>query len=163
MELDDIGWAHLRGGYRIPYDPRPALRALKQGKETAAAWNELWNELYHQGDVGEASYAAVPHLVRIYEATGVPDSNTYQMVAIIEQSRKAGQNPDLPANLRVSYEAAWCRLAELGLRELEAADDPTLISCIIAVLAMRKGQFALGCFAALFDENERKGILTGWV
>lgn len=61
MDFDDIGWAGLLGGYRVPYDPRNALRRL-EGGDAEAAWQELWAELYHQGDVGEASYAAVPHL-----------------------------------------------------------------------------------------------------
>jgi hypothetical protein len=30
-------------------------------------WDELCNELHHQGDVGLASYAAIPQLVRISE------------------------------------------------------------------------------------------------
>ena len=85
MEFDDPQWDRLQGGYRIPYDPRNALRALEQGNGTEAAWQELWNELYHQGDVGEASYAAVPHLVRIHALRGVPDANTYALVALIEQ------------------------------------------------------------------------------
>jgi hypothetical protein len=27
-----------------------------------ADWNILWDDLHHQGDVGEASYAVVPYL-----------------------------------------------------------------------------------------------------
>ena len=60
MEFDDPRWDSLQGGYRVPYDPRKALSALERGKETESAWQELCTELYHQGDVGEASYAAVP-------------------------------------------------------------------------------------------------------
>lgn len=67
LDFGDERWPGLRGGYRIPYDPRSALCSLEQGKDVEAAWQELSTELYHQGDVGEASYAAVPHLVRIYE------------------------------------------------------------------------------------------------
>lgn len=57
----------MEGGYRLPYDPRPALDRLAT-VDVAAAWAELWQELYHQGDVGEASYAAVPELVRLHRA-----------------------------------------------------------------------------------------------
>lgn len=164
MDLDDAGWTRLQGGYRVSYDPRDALRTLEQGKDTATAWEELWNELHHQGDIGEASYAAVPHLVRIHEARGIPDANTYALVATIEQARQAGHNPGLPASLREAYESGWRRLMELGLLELRTAEDPTLISSIVAVVAMGKGQLALGRFAALFDEDERTEILikAGW-
>jgi hypothetical protein len=128
------------------------------------AWQELWNELYHQGDVGEASYAAVPHLVRIHAALNVPDWNTYALVAIIEWARRDGRNPGLPPNLLEAYEGAWRRLVELGLHELGAAEDPTLISSIIGVIAIRKGQLALGRLAVLFTEDERKEMIekAGW-
>jgi hypothetical protein len=163
MNLDHDGWTALEGGYRVPYDPREALRTLERG-DAAQAWEELWTELYHQGDVGLASYAAVPQLVRIHEARGVADWNTYALVAIIEEARQAGHNPDLPESLRGAYHAAWRRLAEVGMRELPAAVDRTLISAILAVVAMAKGQFSLGRFAVLFTDDERKEILAkaGW-
>jgi hypothetical protein len=62
LPLFDAKWAKLTGGYRVPYDPSAALSRLEQGQDV---WPELWNELHHQGDVGEDSDAAVPHLVRI--------------------------------------------------------------------------------------------------
>ena len=70
LELEDERWDGLKGGYRVPYDPRPALRKLYAQEDVGAAWEDLWQGLYHQGDVGEASYAAVPHLVRIRELMG---------------------------------------------------------------------------------------------
>jgi hypothetical protein len=62
LALDDRKWKELLGGYKVPYDASHALRRLERG---ADAWKELWEELHHQGDLGEASYAAVPKLVRI--------------------------------------------------------------------------------------------------
>ena len=49
-------------------------------------------------------------------------------------------------------------MAQVALRELETAGEPLLVSCIIAVIAMAKGQFTLGRFAVLFDEIERKDL-----
>jgi len=66
MRLTDARWSMLAGGYRIPYDPRPALSKLAANFADKSAWDELWNELHHQGNVGEASYAAVTALVDIY-------------------------------------------------------------------------------------------------
>jgi hypothetical protein len=162
--FDDDRWTQLSGGYRIPYDPRKALQSLERSENVEAAWQELSTELYHQGDVGEASYAAVPHLVRIHEQRGVPDWNTYAVVAMIEEARQVGKNPDLPDYLRRPYEDAWRRLARIGLRELEAAEEPLLVSCIIAVIAMGKRQPTLGRFAVLFDESERMAFFNraGW-
>ena len=65
LSLDDNRWTTMRGGYKMPFDPRPLFARLETGLETQTVWSELWNEPHHQGDVDEASYAAVPHLVRI--------------------------------------------------------------------------------------------------
>jgi hypothetical protein len=151
MDLDDPRWTRLLGGYRIAYDPRTALGALERG-EAEIAWRELWGELHHQGDVGEASYAAVPHLVRIQAARGAPDWNAYALVATIEMARLDGRNPALPPDVREAYEAAWRRLVELGLRDLAEAQDPALASAIIGVIAIAKGQPALGPLAVMLAE-----------
>jgi hypothetical protein len=159
MNLDDPQWSRLLGGYRVPYDPRKALLALERADEMDKAWEELWTELYHQGDVGEASYAAVPHLVRIQAARGAADWNTYALVAAIEIARRVGHNPELSANLRDDYRAAWRELVKLGLRDLESAEDPPLVTSILGVIAIGKGQFTLGQLAVDFDESERQELI----
>jgi hypothetical protein len=164
MELDDPQWSNLQGGYRVAYDPRKAFAALEQGKDTAAAWQELWNELHHQGDVGEASYASIPHLVRIYAAQRVPSANTYSIAATVELARHHDRNPGLPNNFEEDYRTAWQRLVELGLHDLSITDDPDIVSSIIAVLAIAKGQLSLGRFALYLEDHERSEILSrsGW-
>jgi hypothetical protein len=162
MDFDNPEWLTLQGGYRIPYDPRRALLALERNENAEAAWKELWDELYHQGDVGEASYAAVPHLVRIHASRGIADWNTYSIVAIIEGARRNPSNPLLSARLRDAYEAAWRSLVQLGISELEAAEDPSLVTGILAVLAISKGQRTLGSLAAEFTEDERREMIKFW-
>jgi hypothetical protein len=153
-------WTGLLGGYRIPYDPRKALRLLEGGENIAGAWDELWNELHHQGDIGEASFAAVPHLVRIHERRGFPDWNTYALAAVIELARDSADNPPLPTDLRDFYQSAWIRLADIGLRELSAAKDSLLVASIIGVLAIEKGQRTLGKLATEFTEDERLDLFN---
>ena len=145
----------------MPYDPRNALRKLERGEDVDAAWSELWNELHHQGDIGEASYAAVPHLVRIYAARVIPDWNAYALVATIEEVRQNGRNPDLPSYLSDTYQSALRELGELGLRELQSAEEATLVTSILAVLAFWKGQRSLGLLASSFTEDERLELLAG--
>jgi hypothetical protein len=161
---DDDQWACLIGGYRALYDPREALQALRVGKDVDAAWRELWDELHHQNDVDTASYAAVPWLVRIHEERGVADWNTYGLLITIELAQGRRHNPPIPEHFKRAYDTAWKRLTEIALTELEAAEDETLVSCIIAVLAIGKGHRELGRFAAEFDEEERKDIFkeAGW-
>jgi hypothetical protein len=158
--MNDPRWNGLCGGYRVPYDPRPVLASLANGTDTEAAWSELWDELHHQGDVGEASYAAVPELVRIHAACGRSDWNTYALVATIEDARGKLDNPPVPLWLEAAYPAALQELLRLGLRELEDANTPELVASIIAVLAFGKGQRSLGRLAVAFTEDERSEILN---
>lgn len=160
IALEDPRWIGLLGGYRVPYDPRSALQSLAQGNQVEAAWAELWQELHHQGDVGEASYAAVPALVRAYTNRGVPDWNAYALVATIEDARRSPANPEMPVWLRDSYDEALHQLAEAGLQELRDAKAPELVNSIIAILAQSKGQPLLARFAVVFTEDERRKILN---
>jgi hypothetical protein len=163
--FDDPRWTKLQGAYRIPYDPRNALRSLAEGRNVGAAWKELWTELHHQGDVGEASYAAVPKLVRIHAERGIADWNTYGLVATIEDARRNPANPELPSWLEACYPKALSQLASLGLSEIRDATDETLVVSIIAILAMAKGQPSLGRLAIAFTEDERRELLAnaGWL
>ena len=77
LDLDDNRWSNLTGGYKTQFDPRPLLARLETGQDTTTAWHGLWEELHHQGDVGDASCAAVPQRVRIYRNRGLVDWNTY--------------------------------------------------------------------------------------
>jgi len=164
LDLDDRDWTSLKGGYRTPFDPTPALRALNAGPISDGEWTELVTNLYHQGDVGEASYAVVPHLVRIYADRRSGAIDTYSFVAMVELARGNGRNPPLPDRFSVSYYRSFAKLASIGLQDLLAAIEPALVSYILAVVALEKGQRSLGQFAALFDEGERGNILqsAGW-
>lgn len=55
LGFSDPRWNQLECGYRVRYDPRPALAKLQSGVDVAAAWEVLWQELHHQGDVGVVS------------------------------------------------------------------------------------------------------------
>jgi hypothetical protein len=161
-ELDDPRLAKLKGGYRTSYDARQALQLLWKG-ECAVAWQELWNHLHHQGDVGEASYAAVPHLVRIGKQVCPEDWNLYSLVSIIEVCRHEPGNPPLPEWLRADYERAWVEIAEMAIGRIASVSDENLGASFFAVIALHKKQHALARFA-LLSEDERKTALDelGW-
>jgi hypothetical protein len=154
LAWDDDRWNGLKGGYRLPFDPRPLLRRLESGTNLKATWHELWNELHHQGDVGEASYVAVPHLVRIYRQSRIPDWNPYALVACIELARTQGNNPKLPDWLEPEYLESIQELAKIGLSEYERADNPEQIPAILSILAISKGARVYGELLFNFDEKE---------
>jgi hypothetical protein len=57
------------------------------GDSSALIFEELWNELHHQNDVGEASYAAVPYLLEFARKSEKLDWNVFALISTIELSR----------------------------------------------------------------------------
>jgi len=157
LELNDPLWHSLRGGYWMPYDPTPALRRLYAGEEVEAAWTELWDNLHHQGQVGEASYAAVPHLVRIQMEHAYADANAYALIGCIEVERHNHGNPPLRPEFQSWYEAAWTELLPVALRDYSGADSLTA-HYILGALALCKGLRRVGELVTLSTDDEIKDV-----
>ena len=162
LSFDDERWATLESRYRIPVDLRPLLRWLESGEDLPSAWLDVWGELYHQGDVGEGSFAAVPHLVRIHRVRGVVDWNTYAIAAAIELARGEGRNPDVPAWARESYDTALRDLARLGLEELPRAPDLESVRSILGLLAVVHGARVHGRILVELAEDEVVEMRPPW-
>ena len=110
LSLDDPRWQQLSGGYRIPFDPRPLLIQIERDP-SPKNWGLLAEELFHQGDIGDASYAAVPQIVRIALTRFPLDANALTLVTVIEMARWSQGNPPIPHWLMDEYESAIERLA----------------------------------------------------
>jgi hypothetical protein len=160
ISLKDARWSNMTGGYKTPFDPRPSLKRLETDSDTTEVWQELWEELHHQGDVGEASFAAVPFLVRSYRERGVLDWNTYAIVAIIELARKEGKNPDVPRWIADDYFQAIAKLAEIGTTEVLQAETAEDVRAILSVIAIEKGLRVYGRFLVNYSEDELMEIET---
>ena len=156
LDLIDPLWLTLRGGYWMPYNPTFALSRLYAGRDTEAAWKELWDNLHHQGMVGEASCAALPHLVQIQKARAYADANAYALISCIEVERHSHGNPPLRPEFQPWYQAAWTALLPVALRDYARADDPLTAQSILAVLALSKGLRTIGELVALSTEDEVK-------
>lgn len=154
ISLEDARWSNMTGGYKMPFDPRPLLKRLETDSDTTDVWHELWDELHHQGDVGDASFATVPFLVKCYRERGVLDSNTYAIVAIIELARKEGKNPDVPRWIADDYFQAIRILAEIGATEVLKAEAAEDVCAILSVIAIEKGLRAHGKFLVNYSEEE---------
>lgn len=154
LSFDDPRWPQLRAGYRVPVDLRPALRALESGSELEAAWDGLWQELYHQGDIGEGSFAAVPHLVRMYRSRASGHWNTYALAATIELARNRNGNPDVPDWLGHGYFAALRELASIGARQLPMCSDKETLRAILGLVAVVQGARVYGRVLVEFTEDE---------
>lgn len=151
LSLTDPVWRDLQGGYRIPYDVSKALIQMEAGK---SVWDELWNELHHQGDVGVASYAAIPQLVRISESRGKSDWNLYALAATIEIERHRKINPPLPDWLSSSYRVAWENLVQLALSDLGGKPDELTLRSALSVVALGRGDLKLGSLLNFSESAE---------
>ena len=156
MKLDDPKWQELDGGYKIPYDPRPALHKLEQGENV---WDELWENLHHQRDVGVASYAAVPQIVRIGQSLPERDWNLYALLSIIEVERHRKTNPPIPEWLKEEYYQAWQELLRFGISDIQKTSDPLFVQSILSMLALARGNLRLGALIGNLDTSELDKLL----
>lgn len=165
LSYDNPKWKELKGGRGTPYDPIATLQKLERGEKIDEAWEELWDELHHQGDVGEVSYATVPHLVRIHKEKRTFDWNLYSLVSLIEVERHRTTNPQLPGYLEASYTDAWDSVLELGLDDLRKTADELNVQAILGAIALAKGLRELGAFITTTDQSQLEEYLEehlGW-
>jgi hypothetical protein len=154
LSFEDSRWSGMEGGYRMLFDPRPLLKKLEAGERTDEVWCEIWDELHHQGDVGEASFAAVPHLVKICRDQGLLDWNLFGIVSIIELARNEGGNPDVPDWLKDGYFAAIRALAEIALSVFPSIHNPETVRAILSILAIEKGLRTHARFLVNYSDDE---------
>lgn len=159
LSFDDERWDRLCGGYQVPVDLRPLLTAVELGEHPEDAWLALWQEVYHQGDVGEASYAAVPHLVRIYRARGERDWNAISLAGAIELARLGGKGPELPSWGAGAYREALVELARLGLRDVDGTNDKNYIASVLGLVAVINGLHNHGQLLLEYTDDELQELL----
>jgi hypothetical protein len=151
LSLTDPIWPQLEGGYRAPYDASIALARMERGE---SVWDELWQELHHQGDVGAASYAAIPQIVRIYDVRREFDWNLYALAATIEIERHRKDNPALPDWLSPSYKLAWEDLVKFALTDLAGKPDELTLRSALSVVALGRGDIKLGALLNHAETDE---------
>lgn len=151
ISLDDQRWRELKGGYRVVYDASAALKGLEAGNDT---WSELWDQLHHQGDVDVASYAAIPHLVRIAKSAGSRDWNLYGLVGVIEVERHRKTNPPIPNWLQGDYENALQDIVALALQDLAEPLGSLTLQSALGIIALARGDRKLGTLLLHFDSSD---------
>lgn len=150
-------WSEITDAFGEPYDPRPTIDALSNG-DGGESYDELWERLHHQGDLGTAAYAAVPELVRLVQAAALPDWRAYGLIATIEECRTTEGNPPVPSWLLEAYTAAVADVFEPAIRHLGLTDADLEVRTLIATIAHSKGQRTIGTIA-LWTEGERAEAL----
>ncbi len=157
MTLTDKIWQDLEGGYKIPYDVSVPLRKLEQAQDPETIkqiWEELWNELHHQGDVGLASYLALPQLVRIGKSRALFEWNLLGLCCVIEQQRHSEGNPALSPEFQDYYYKGLEDLKHFVLDNINRKLDDTIYTMALATLATCTGRIKLGkAIMELEDKN----------
>jgi hypothetical protein len=155
LKLDDPIWETFLGGYRTPYNAAICLQQLEnESGDLDAIWQEFWDELHHQGDVDLASYAAVPHLVRIGIAREILDWNLFALIACIEECRLFNENPPMPKSLENNYHLAIKSLAEFGAKNFSKDWSKELTQAVLSILAFAKGCSNTGQMLIKVSEDE---------
>ena len=144
LPLDDPQWATYRSGYREPYDTVALLLRLTSEGATAEFWEEVWSELHHQKDLGEASYAVVPYLVNYQRKQQELDARLFQFVCMVELQRPGNSNPPIPGELQLSYASAIRALPIIGAEKLRHGCSEEVIMGVAASCALAVGRRVLG-------------------
>lgn len=150
-------WSLLTDSNGDNYDPRIAFDAITGGNADMG-YDELWQRVHHQGDVGTAAYAVVPQLVGVMANSTEPDWRAYALIATIEERRMVEGNPSIPDWLAQSYDMAMREIIPTALVHLRVANGDAEVRSVLAVLAHAKGQPTIGAIA-LWTEDERREAL----
>lgn len=143
LSLDSPRWSELRHAYGAAGEIPALLRTLKSVPPSAGdtePWSTLWSALAHQGDVFDASFAAVPHVVDALSRDPLKADFSYlQFPAWIEVCR-VKNGIEVPSDLRADYFAALARLPELVAAASVREWDEGFLRCALAALSAAKGQ-----------------------
>ena len=161
LSLNDPIWPTLRGGYRTPYDASPVLKRMAAGDDIDGCWAELWEELHHQGDVGEASYAAVPQLAEIFVSRS-RGWNFYGLIGVIEMERHRHDNPPIPEWIAENYRAALDRVVEMAATDLPSCAKGPDFETALGVIAAAKGDLGRAQLI-LSDDDQIAEILRDYL
>lgn len=160
LDLHDIaGWRQLKDAYgdadKIPglLQQLEALPIYTDYK--SEPYFSLWSALCHQDDAYTASYAAMPHLVRLAGSNAAkPQSlEVLQLAAAIETARLRGQAPPVPDALRDSYDRAINQIPAVvvEIAKLHRGRDDARIAMTAIAAAMGQGELAYAVIDLLQD------------
>ena len=160
LPLDDPRWKHYRSGYsRGPMDVTEWIQPLLSARRVDSVhWDFLWQELHHQGTVGEASYAVIPYLARYVSQSGDLPSDIFAFAAIVELRRTESDNPPIPHEIEDSYAEALQVLPRLAVSQGSPHSwSEAQIRSVSACLALSKGNRLLArAFLELNEEAARR-------
>ncbi len=146
LELDNTLWDELIHAYGRASDIPAVLEQLRElppDQGDGELWDTLWSSLAHQGDVYQASFAAVPHIIDILAEHPIQAHWVYfQFPAWVEICR-IEQDISVCDVLAQAYFQSLERLpALIGKTFIKKWDESHLL-CALSALAACKGNTAV--------------------
>jgi hypothetical protein len=142
LSLESPEWANLHHAYGPASDIPRLLRQLNTlpiADGNAEPWFSIWSALAHQGDVYTASFAAVPHVVRVLSTAPAMASYSYfQFPAWVEICRRR-HNLCVPDDLAPDYFEALNKLPKLVGAAAVHEWDGDFLTAAMSALAVGKG------------------------
>ena len=147
LSLDSPRWSELRHAYGLASDIPALLRglhALPSSSEDAEPWFTLWSALAHQGDVYDASFAAVPHVVEAMARDPLKADFSYLQFPSWVEICRVRNGAKVPEDLESAYLASLARLPALVAAASAREWDEGFLRCALAALSVAKGQPNVG-------------------
>ncbi len=147
IDLNHDIWQELKGGQDTLFDASIVLKKLQEAndpKEINQVLKELWQGLHHEGNLGMASYFALPALVKIAREKKIFNWLFLLICSTIEQQRHLKDNPQLPASLVKYYNQGLDNLKLYVLENMQNEHNKLTQTTALATLATCNGQPKLG-------------------
>ena len=142
LSLDSTKWSELLHAYGAASDIPDLLRQLETlppSEGENEPWDSIWSSLAHQGDVYSASFAAVPHVIRVLASSpSRADFSYFLFPAWVEVCRQKKSVP-IPEELEADYFSALRQLPSLVASAADREWDEGFLLCALSSIAAAKG------------------------
>jgi hypothetical protein len=142
LSLDSPRWSELQHAYGHASDIPALLGQLESVPDsdgTNEPWFSIWSALAHQGDVYSASFAAVPHVVRVLASSPDRAGGVYfHFPAWVEICRQKNGTA-VPPDLLPAYQDALAMLPFLVASAANRAWDDEFAASVLSAIAAAKG------------------------
>jgi hypothetical protein len=127
VPLDSPRWKALSHAYGSAGDVPDLIRAIEAEKvpnhRDGGTWFEVYSSLFHQYSTYSATYAALPHIVRVAEL-GTPGQRV-AVLCLAGGIRVQGRADEpIPGDLLPDFESAVARVKDSSLQTVREAAQP---------------------------------------
>jgi hypothetical protein len=126
---------------------------LPAGEANSEPWFSLWSALAHQGDVFNASFAAVPYVVQALESSPLKAGTVYFLFPAWIEICRQKNGIEIDSELRSAYFEALNKLPKL-VSLGDASDWPSdKLAAGLAAIAAVKGRTRMAEVLVEMDED----------